>query len=576
MRKKWVLKRIPADYAGLAEEFGLDPVVIRVLVNRGLTTKEGIREFFDSSDALFDNAAGLPDLEKALEVIRHFKQDQVPVRIIGDYDIDGVCATGILLKGLRTYGLNVDSVIPHRVLDGYGMNDSLIRNAYEEGIRGIITCDNGISAKDSVELANSLGMEVVVTDHHEIPKELPDALALVDPKREESTYPHPEICGAYVAYKVVAQLLSGNFDRELRKELLILAGFATVGDVMPLSSENRSLVKYALAHIKEGSNIGLSALIRQTGLEEKEVTSYSFGFILGPCINATGRLDSAANALNLIMSEDEEEAAKLAELLHRMNEERKDITAKGQEDAIELIQSEGMNDSVLVIYLPNVHESIAGIIAGRVKETFYRPSFVFTDTEDGMIKGSGRSIEAYDMFAHLNECAELFTKFGGHPMAAGITMPKENLEAMRKFLNEHSGLSEEDRIPTVTIDADMPLSYVTVKVVEDLALLEPYGTGNEKPHFARKEVIFTGGRIVGKNKDVGIYTVKEPGSDRTFTMKLFRGVTEFHNYIDETYGAGSAEGIYNGREVKLKVAYYPDLNDFRGTVNVEFIMTDYE
>ena len=575
MIKKWTLKRIPADYNALSAEFDLDPVVVRVLVNRGLTTSEAIREFFNESDEVFDNGRGLPDLEKAVEVITHFRDNHVPVRIIGDYDIDGVCATAVLLKGLRKFGLQVDSVIPHRVLDGYGMNNHLIQNAYDEGIRGIITCDNGISAKESVELANSLGMEVVVTDHHEIPKELPAALAIVDPKREESTYPHAEICGAFVAYKVVAALLGSSLSGDLKKELLILAGFATVGDVMPLSSENRSLVKYALKHIKDGVNLGLEALITQTGLDEKEITSYSIGFVLGPCINATGRLDSAANALNLLMCDDAVKAAELAALLHEMNEERKDITAKGQQEAVELIEAEGCRDSVLVIYLPGVHESIAGIIAGRVKETFYRPSFVFTDTEDGMVKGSGRSIEAYDMFAHLNECAELFTKFGGHPMAAGITMKKENLDAMREFLNAHSGLTGEDLIPSVSIDADMPFQYVTPKVIADLNRLEPYGTGNEKPKFARKEVIFTGGRIVGKNKDVGIYAVKEPGSERIFTLKLFRGVPEFHEYIDATYGAGRAEGIYNGRPVSLKVAYFPDLNEFRGVTNVEFVMTDY-
>ena len=575
MVKKWTLKRIPADYSALASEFDLDPVVVRVLVNRGLTTPQAIREFFNDSDEVFDCAEGLPDLDAAISVITHFRDDQVPVRIIGDYDIDGVCATAILLKGLRRFGLTVDSVIPHRVLDGYGMNNQLIQNAYDEGIRGIITCDNGISAKESVELANSLGMEVVVTDHHEIPKELPAALAIVDPKREENTYPHPEICGAFVAYKVIAALLKEALSGDLKKELLILAGFATVGDVMPLSCENRSLVKYALKHIKDGVNPGLEALIAQTGLAEKEITSYSIGFVLGPCINATGRLDSAANALNLLMCDDSLKAAELAALLHEMNEERKDITAKGQQEAVELIESEGCRDSVLVIYLPGVHESIAGIIAGRVKETFYRPSFVFTDTEDGMVKGSGRSIEAYDMFAHLNECAELFTKFGGHPMAAGITMKKENLDAMRKFLNEHSGLTEEDLMPSVSIDADMPFSYVTEKVITDLNRLEPYGTGNEKPKFARKEVIFTGGRIVGKNKDVGIYAVREPGSERVYTLKLFRGVPEFHEYVDATYGAGSAEGIYNGRPVSLKVAYFPDLNEFRGVKNVEFVMSDY-
>ena len=593
-----MLKKMPADYRGLGQKFSLDPVVIMVLANRGYDTEEKIEKFLNSDLADCDSSAGLPDLEKAVKALKRFREEKKKVRIIGDYDIDGVCSTAILLKAFRRYGIDADYVIPHRVLDGYGLNTGLIEKAHEDGVECIVTCDNGISAYEAVELANSLGMEVVVTDHHEVPEQIPNALAVVDPKREENTYPFREICGAYVAYKVVAKLLwgtgadfenHGDFGAEtefvvpdsdliFKRELMILAGFATVGDVMPLTGENRILVKYCLDHLQDGINPGLEALIEVNDLKERKLSAFSIGFILGPCINATGRLDSAANALNLLMCDEFEQARKLAEILKKMNEERKVITQQGQEMAIEKIKKENSGDSVLVVYLPGVHESIAGIIAGRVRETFEKPSIVLTDAEEeGMLKGSGRSIDAYDMFAKLSECRDLFAKFGGHPMAAGVSLKKENLEPLREFLNSHCGLKEEDLVSTLRIDADMPFSYVTEKVIEDLGILEPYGNLNEKPVFARKDVIFTGGKIVGKNKDVAIFNVQEPsGGNRTFRLKLFRHLPEFHAYLDEKYGKGTSESLYRGGGVHLKVAYYPDLNEFRGERSVEFVMTDYQ
>ena len=584
MAKKWILKRIPADYRRFSERFGLDPVVIRVLVNRGYDTEESIGKYLSFDDSGFENSDGLIDIDKAKEAVKRFRDEGRKVRIIGDYDIDGVCSTAILLKGLKKYGIVADYAIPHRITDGYGMNANLVEGAKNDGITAIITCDNGISAHDEVELAKSYGIDVVVTDHHDIPEILPDALAVVDPKRSESNYPNTEICGAYVAYKLIAGLLFGDNsegtlsveDQDLRNELRILAGFATVGDVMPLNSENKALVKFCLNHIKDGLNTGLTALMDATDLLEKQISSYSIGFVLGPCINATGRIASADNALELLMCEDETRAAEIADLLKEMNEERKQMTEDGRTAASELVKASGSIDDVLVLYLPDIHESIAGIIAGRVKEEFYRPTIVFTDAEEGKIKGSGRSIEAYNMFAHLNECKDLFDKFGGHPMAAGITMPKENLEELRKRLNENANLSEGDLTNTLYIDADMPFSYVTERVVDDLARLEPYGNKNEKPIFARKEVTFTSGKIVGKNANVGIYTVKEANSgSRIFKLKLFRDLDCFHEFLDREFGEGSSAEIYRGKEFTMKVAYYPDLNEFQGVRNVEFVMTDY-
>ena len=580
MRKKWMLKRIGADYEGLGKIFGLDPLVIRILVNRGYDTEEKIRLFLSADETIFDRTDGLPDIVSAVSALERFRKEGRKVRIIGDYDIDGVCATAILLKALKAYGMDADYVIPHRILDGYGLNANLIENAHNDGIEAIVTCDNGIAAFEEIALAKEYGMEVIVTDHHEIPEKLPDALAIVDPKRKENTYPNPEICGAYVAYKVVSGLLGLNRPdpdfEELKKELLILAGFATVGDIMPLYAENRALVSYCLAHIKEGANTGLEALIRATETMDKKVSAYTIGFILGPCINATGRLDSADHALQLLMCDDKSRAMKLARMLREMNEERKDITAKGQEEAVAMVKRQGTPDPVIVLYLPGVHESIAGIIAGRLKEVFYHPSIVFTDTEGEIIKGSGRSIEAYDMFEKLSECRDLFEKFGGHPMAAGISMPKENLEELRRRLNENANLSEEDLTPTLTIDADMPFGYASMRLMDDLAKLEPFGVKNEKPVFARKDVLITEAKLFGRNKDMAVFTVKEPSlGDKTYKLKLFRHLIEFHEYLDEIHGEGTAEALYRGKPASVKVAFYPEINDFRGEKNIEFIVTDF-
>ena len=580
MKKKWTLKRIPADYDALSAEFGLDPVAIRVLVNRGYDTAEKIREFLSMDESVFEKGDGLPDLDKARKEILRFRDEKKKVRIIGDYDIDGVCATAILLKVFAAIGIDADYVIPHRVLDGYGLNTGLIEQAKEDGIDAVITCDNGIAAKEAVDLAAKYGIPVVVTDHHEIPEVIPNAVAVVDPKREENRYQNREICGAYVAYKTVSALLgepSSEEEKNLQKELRILAGFATVGDVMPLNAENRSIVKYCLNHLKDGMNLGLDELINVTDLREKKLTSHSIGFILGPCINATGRIDSASNALELLMCKERDRAKELALLLKQMNEERKDLTAKGQDEAVKLVEEKYANDSVIVLLMPDIHESITGLVAGRVKEVFYRPTICFTKTEDGKIKGSGRSIEGYDMFEKLSSCRELFDKFGGHAMAAGITMPEENLEILQKRLNEEAGLTKDDLTPELFIDADMPFSYVSDKLIFDLEKLEPYGVMNEKPVFARNAVDFVEGRIVGKNKDVGIFTVRESGSgDKTYKLKLFRKLDVFHEYLDEKFGEGTAENLYRGKAVSLKVAYFPDRNEFMGKTSIEFILTDYE
>ncbi len=577
-----MIKRIPADYRNLSTAFGLDPVAIRVLVNRGYDTEDKIRGFLSADAQIFDNTKGLPNLDEAISSLKRFRDEGRKVRIIGDYDIDGVCSTAILLKALGHFGMDVDYVIPHRLRDGYGMNASLIESAHEDGITGIITCDNGISAYEAVELANSLGIEVVITDHHEVPELIPNALAVVDPKRSDNTYPNPDICGAFVAYKVISALLWGNREvsddeQDLKKELMVLAGFATVGDVMPLNYENRGLVRFCLDHLKDGLNPGMMALIRETGQEERKLSSFSIGFILGPCINATGRLDSASNALELLMCRDEAEAKRLATVLHDMNEERKDYTAQGVEHAIKAVEAMEEQDRVLVLYLPEIHESIVGIVAGRVKEAFHRPTLVFTDVEEGMLKGSGRSVEGYDMFEKLTECSDLLSKFGGHPMAAGVSLEKKNLEALREFLNAHAGLSEEDLNPVLYIDADMPFSYVTEELIKDLEKLEPYGSQNEKPVFARKDVLLFDGKQFGKNKEFAAFWAKEAVSgDRIFKLKMFRGLTQFHEYLDETYGAGTSEKLYSKEGVRLKVAFYPDLNEFRGEKSVEFMIVDYQ
>ncbi len=581
---QWKLIRNGADYEALSKEYGVNPVVLRIMRNRGITEPDQIKEYLNGEVILCDVTDGFADMDKAISHLDSLKNSDKKLRIIGDYDIDGVCSTAILYKGLSACQIQADYAIPHRVLDGYGINVNLVDKAYEDGIDTIITCDNGITAFEALDRAAELGISVIVTDHHDIRKEwvegreiekFPKALALINPKREENSYEFREICGAYVAYKLVARML-GRYQVEeaLHEELMVLAAFATVGDVMPLIKENRTLVKYGLEHIRNCSNVGLQALIHKNNLEGKEIKAYHIGFVLGPCLNAKGRLDSAERSLELLLCKEPKAAERMAGELVRTNEERKRLTEEGVSRAVALAEKEYKQDKIMVIYLSECHESIAGIIAGRVREKFYKPVWILTDSSEGL-KGSGRSIDAYDMSKGLCQCEELLTQFGGHKLAAGVSLPKENLEAFRQQLNKNAVLSEEDLTETVRIDVDLPFGYADEKFLAELNRLEPFGKDNEKPVFAQTNVTFWKGRIFGAKSNVAAFSIKD-AKGRKYELKYFGDIPAFNRYIDQKFGPDSAAKLYSGEgDYRLAVIYYPDLNSYNGKTEVQLVLKDY-
>jgi len=584
---QWKLIRQGADYEALSKKYGIHPVILRIMRNRGIAEHEQILEYLSDSVEVCDAADGFVDMDKAVAYLSSLKGTNHRIRIIGDYDIDGVCSTAILYKGLQTLGLQVDYAIPHRVLDGYGINVSLVERAYEDGVNTIITCDNGITAFEALQRASELGMQVIVTDHHEVRKEVVDgvetekmplAYALINPKREGNNLLFTDICGAYVAYKLIVRLLEAEDllarSEALREELRVLAAFATIGDVMPLVKENRILVKYGLKHMKTCSNIGIKALIAQNNLAEKEIKAYSIGFVLGPCINAKGRLESAEQSLELLLCNDRETAMKKSLELVQTNAERKELTETSVEAAIDLVNRKYAGDNVIVLYLPDCHESIAGIVAGRVREVFYKPTWIFTDAQEG-IKGSGRSIDAYDMNKGLCRCEELLTHFGGHKLAAGASLPKENLEELRRRLNADAQLTEEDLTEVIRIDVDMPFGYANEKLIEELNLLEPFGKDNERPVFAQRNVTFMRARIFGARNNVVSFRVKDQ-YDKYYDLKYFGDIPSFNRFLDEKYGEGSAAKLYAGQgDFILSVIYHPDLNTYNGRTEVQLIMKNY-
>lgn len=568
--EKWVLTAKRADFAGIGEKFGIDQVVARLIRNRDVIEEEEIRKYLYGGLDDLPSPWLLKDIEKAVGILEKKIHDHVKIRIIGDYDIDGVTSTYILLKGLKRVGAEVDTYIPDRVADGYGIRAHLIEKAAEDGVDTIVTCDNGISAAQEIQTAKEKGLTVIITDHHEIPYRetengreliLPLADAVINPKQPDCCYPNKKICGAVVAFKLITALYDrfGISETEL-EDYLELAAIATVGDVMDLQGENRILVKEGLKRLAETKNKGLRALIHANGLGGGRITSYHVGFVLGPCINASGRLDTAARSLALLNTEDEDEAARLAGDLTALNESRKALTEKGKEDAIEQVETtELKNDRVLVVYLPDCHESLAGIIAGRIREKYNKPSFVLTKGET-CVKGSGRSIEGYSMFEELVKCAELMVQFGGHPMAAGLSVEEENVDLLRRRLNENCTLTEEDLRPKVTIDVPMPISYITKNLVEEISLLEPFGKGNTKPLFAQKNLRVLESRILGKNRNVA---------------KL-RLMDETSAVIDGMYFGEAEEFIQfaKNRET-ISVTYYPEINRYMGKENLQIVIQNY-
>ncbi len=585
--QQWFVINKKADFKKIGEQFHIDQVTARIIRNRDVTEEEEIRKYLQGDLSDLHNPHLLFDGERLVDILRSKIQDKKAIRIIGDYDIDGVMATYILKTALERCGANVSIQIPDRIHDGYGLNKSLIEKAKEDGIDTILTCDNGIAALEEIAYAKELGMTVLVTDHHEIPFEeiegqrvykKSQADAIVNPHQKECRYPYKELCGAAVAWKVVCLLYeSYNISFEEAEELLENVAFATVGDIMPLTGENRILVKEGLKRIRKTSNIGMKALIAQCGLEPTQVDAFHFGFVLGPCINASGRLDTAKRALELFFQKEKEKAVIIASELVVLNEERKEMTKEGVEKAICFYEENGCEkDTVLVIYLPDVHESIAGIIAGRVRERYHKPVFVLTKADEG-VKGSGRSIEEYSMYEEMCKCQDLFTKFGGHPMAAGLSLPEENVDVFRERINALSRLTDDDLMPKVHIDVPMPMAYVTEELVSEFSILAPFGKDNPKPVFADRGVHIKRMWIMGKNRNVlKLSLVTNEGIP--VSGIYFGDVENLCFYIEEKFGKEQLEAVFDGKEnnVEMSFVYFPKNNSFRGVNELQFEIQYYK
>lgn len=591
---RWMVAAKRADFNAISQKYQISPVLARIIRNRDVVDDRDIDKFLNGTRAQLYAPELLKDMENAADIVLRKIEEGKHIRIIGDYDIDGICSTYILYRGFCECGAHVDTAIPHRIHDGYGLNDNLIQEAYDAGTDTVVTCDNGIAASAQIELANSLGMTVIVTDHHEVPYEevdgvrrykIPNAAAVIDPKQEECGYPFPEICGAVVAYKLVLELLSKKnhcdwqdaMESDLGLELLEFAAFATIGDVMELRDENRIIVKSGLALMKNTRNMGLKALMQVTETEPSQLKPYTIGFVLGPCLNATGRLDTAVTALKLFQAKSLDEAVMLAGDLKALNDSRKELTLKGVDEAIAQIEdSEIKNDKVLVVYLPKVHESLAGIIAGRIRERYYKPTFVLTKAEDG-VKGSGRSIEAFHMYDEMTKCKELFTKYGGHKLAAGLSLPEENVDTFRRRVNENCQLTDDDFEEKVLIDVPMPMDYASLDFVAELDRLEPFGNGNPKPQFAQKNVHFISGKVLGANRNVGKYRVADDNG-RHYELIYFGDLDGLNEYMAQKCSSQAVDSLYaeGTHDISLSVVYYPEKNEFRGNVSLQMVMKYYQ
>lgn len=568
--EKWMVYNKKADFQKIGSEFGIDPVIARLIRNRDIQDMKEIRSYLYGTLAEIPSPWKMKDMERAVQILQKKITQKKKIRIIGDYDIDGVTATCILLKGLKRLNANVDTYIPDRVKDGYGMHEQLIDKALEDGIDTILTCDNGIAAAAEIEYAKKEGLTVIVTDHHDIPFRdtedgriwiIPKADAVVNPKQNDCLYPNKNICGAVVAWKLIWELYERlGIDSDEIWDFLELAAIATVGDVMDLQGENRIIVKEGLKKLSSTSFEGLKALICVNNLEGAEITAYHVGFVIGPCINASGRLDTAARSLELLLADNMEDAMKLADDLYDLNQSRKAMTEQGKEQAIQSIEENNLGkDRVLVVYLPDCHESLAGIIAGRIREAYNKPVFVLTKGADG-VKGSGRSIEAYSMYEELVKCSDLLTQFGGHPMAAGLSMEEKNVELFRRRLNDNCTLTEQDLIPKIMIDVPMPISYLSKKLTEQLKVLEPFGKGNSKPLFAQKNLRAVGIRVLGRNRNVAkMFLIDENGIK--MDAVYFGEAQEFVDFVQA--------------HDTISVTYYPEINVFQGRENLQVIIKNY-
>ena len=570
MNSKWMVYAKKADFKQIASEYGIDQVLARIIRNRDICGSKDIDMYLNGNLNDIHNPHSMKDADKFVDIITKKIEEHKPVRIIGDYDIDGICSIYILFCGLKAAGADVDYVVPHRINDGYGINEHLIDNAINEGIDTIVTCDNGIAAYNQVRYAKDNGITMIVTDHHDVPFEIkddkkvyivPPADAVINPKQADCDYPFKLLCGAGVAYKLISLLYDRlGFDKKELEDYIEFMAIATVGDIVDLIDENRIVVKYGLKHIAHTKNTGLRALIEECQLNINNISSYHIGFVIGPCLNASGRLDTARQAIELMLCKDNEKAHNMAKELIALNNERKSMTEQETQKAIELVENTGLlKDRVLVIYLKDCHESIAGIIAGRIKERYYRPTFVITNAEDGA-KGSGRSIEGYNMYEEINKCKNVLTKYGGHPMAAGLSLAISDIDIFRKMLNDNAILTDEDLIPKMWIDVPMPVSYANIRLVNQLKLLEPFGKGNEKPVFADRNLYVKTASVIGKNKNV--LRCQLETEDGTYVPAVQFGI----NNIDDIPRAG----------MRISIIYYPDINTFNGIMSLQIIIKEWK
>lgn len=588
--EKWLVAAKKADFNEWSRAYHIDPVLARIIRNRDVVETADVKKFLHGTLEDCYSPWKMYGMEAGINLIKQEMDQGTYIRVIGDYDVDGICSSYILTCGLKKLGAKVDTAIPNRMKDGYGLNEHLITEAYEAGVGCIITCDNGIAAKEPVAQAKTLGMRMIVTDHHEVPFEevagvrkeiLPEADVIIDPKQEKCDYPFKSICGGVVAYKFIQALcesLCVNETEVLLQELLPFAALATVCDVMELKDENRIIVKEGLRLMQQTQNHGLRALFEVNELEMSKISAYHLGYVIGPCLNATGRLDTALRALELLQSKTKAEAMMAATELKELNDSRKNLTLQGLEEAEKQIQEQRLyEDKVMVVYLPEVHESLAGIIAGRIREKYHHPVFVLTDGEEG-IKGSGRSIDAYHMYDSMVHVREYFSKFGGHKLAAGLSLADNNVEAFRKVLNEKAQLIEDDFIPRIHIDVPMPMEYATFELAKQLNQLEPFGVGNPKPLFAQKDVLFVGARRIGAAGNYAKFIVELPKENFEMQEDLmfFGDVKAFCSFLDNKYGAGSADSLFDGNgRFRVSVTYQVGINSYRGRESLQFIMQNY-
>lgn len=588
MREKWVVMAKRADFGQIAKDFGINPVLARLIVNRDVREPEDIRKYLYGNEKDFYDPVLMKDLKKAADMITAAIGSGKKIAIASDFDVDGIMSGFVLHKGFTRLGADCEIYTPDRVSEGYGLNQRIVEQSFERGASMIVTCDNGIAAFAAISRAKALGMEVIVTDHHDIPFEENDdgtirtlrveADAIVNPKQPDCSYPFKKLCGAGVAFKLLCLLYDrAGLPAAEKYALLEYVAIATVADVMDLTDENRIIVKLGLNMARRTKNVGLKALIDANKLNPDRLSAYHIGFVIGPCFNAAGRLDTVKIALDLLSETDETKAAIMAQELKELNESRKSLTVAGFEQAVEKIEGSSLkDDKVLLVLLDDCHESLVGIIAGRIKEKYHKPTLVFTRVEDGFIKGSGRSIEAYNMFMELTRQKVLLARFGGHPMAAGLTLLEANLEELRKNLNEAAALTEEDFIPVVRIDVPMPIGYVTMDFIHQLELLEPFGKGNTKPVFAQKHFRILKARVLGKNRNVLKMLVIDD-NQTTADAIYFGDIPAFEAFIEEEFGALQKKLMFEGKSnsVELSMTYYPDINEYMGTKSIQMVVTGY-